>query len=221
MVNEVKTHIDKYKAFFFDFDGVVVDSVNVKTDAFAEIYKPYGKKVVSQVISHHISHGGISRYEKFRYYHRNFLNKQISEAEVEELAQRFSDLIIQKVIKAPFISGAPEFLELVKTKNKKLFVISATPENEIKEIVKQKNLTQYFTDIKGSPLKKDKNLKFLIDRYDLKISECLYFGDSEQDLNAAASLNIAFVPINYYDGTKGYSNFSNLIGEFKQLKEMR
>ena len=119
-MSEVKTHIDRYKAFFFDFDGVIADSVNVKTDAFAEIYSPYGKKVVSQVISHHIFHGGISRYEKFRYYHRNFLKKQISEAEVEELAQKFSNLVIQKVIEAPFISGAPEFLELVKAKNKKL-----------------------------------------------------------------------------------------------------
>lgn len=217
----MKLNTDKYKAFFFDFDGVIVDSVNVKTDTFAEIYRPYGEKVVSQVISHHISHGGISRYEKFRYYHESFLKKQISEAEVEELAQKFSNLVTQKVIEAPFISGAPEFLELVKAKNKKLFVISATPENEIKEIVKQKNLTQYFTDIKGSPLKKDKNLKFLIDTYNLKISECIYFGDSEQDLNAAVSLNITFVPINYHDGTKGYSNFFNLVGRFEQLKEMR
>ena len=82
-------------------------------------------------------------------------------------------------------------------------------------------MTHYYSEITGSPLKKDTNLKLLIDTYDLKVSECIYFGDSEQDLNAAVSLNIAFVPINYYDRTKGYSNFFNLVGRFEQLKEMR
>ena len=55
------------RLFAFDFDGVIVDSVNIKTEAFAEIYKPYGQKIVDRVINHHISNGGMSRFKKFKY----------------------------------------------------------------------------------------------------------------------------------------------------------
>ena len=94
----MKFKIDKYEAFFFDFDGVIVDSINIKTDAFAELYKPFGEEVISKVVSHHVSHGGMSRFEKFRYYHENFINKKISESEMMELAQKFSDLVVGKVL---------------------------------------------------------------------------------------------------------------------------
>ena len=122
----LKLNIVKYNAFFFDFDGVIVDSVNIKTNAFSELYKPFGKAIVSNVVSHHISHGGMNRFEKFRYYHENFLNKKISEPEVIELAQKFADLVVSEVLNAPYINGILEFLELLKKENKKIFVISAT-----------------------------------------------------------------------------------------------
>ncbi len=34
-----------YQAVFFDFDGAILDSVNVKTNAFATMFRPYCKNV--------------------------------------------------------------------------------------------------------------------------------------------------------------------------------
>ena len=67
------------RTIIFDFDGVISESVNIKTIAFAEMYKDYGDEVVKQVIAHHLSHGGVSRYEKFRIYHEEFLGIEVSE----------------------------------------------------------------------------------------------------------------------------------------------
>ena len=53
------------KAIIFDFDGVIAESVNVKTEAFASLYEPYGKDVVNKVEQHHLANGGVSRFEKF------------------------------------------------------------------------------------------------------------------------------------------------------------
>ena len=39
------------KGIIFDFDGVIAESVQVKTDAFSSIYKPYGKDVVDKVVN--------------------------------------------------------------------------------------------------------------------------------------------------------------------------
>ena len=55
------------QAIIFDFDGVIADSVNIKTVAFAEIYEPFGNHISELVVSHHLINGGMSRYEKFKY----------------------------------------------------------------------------------------------------------------------------------------------------------
>ena len=61
--------VNRIKAIIFDYDGVIAESVNVKTEAFAEMYKPYGESILKKVVSHHEANGGISRFEKFRIYH--------------------------------------------------------------------------------------------------------------------------------------------------------
>jgi len=55
----IQNVIDSKKLLIFDFDGVLADSVEVKTEAFALLYKPYGQKVVEKVVSHHRDNGGI------------------------------------------------------------------------------------------------------------------------------------------------------------------
>ena len=51
----------KIKSLFFDFDGVIADSVGCKTDAFREIYLSFGEDVASKVVVHHLNNGGVSR----------------------------------------------------------------------------------------------------------------------------------------------------------------
>ena len=114
--------------YVFDFDGVISESVNIKTMAFAEMYKDYGDEVVKQVIAHHLSHGGVSRYEKFRIYHEEFLGIEVSEKGILELAKIFSDLVLNKVVKAPYVKGAYEFITKYYDKYE-MFIASATPDD--------------------------------------------------------------------------------------------
>ena len=37
------------KNIFFDFDGVIAESVSAKTDAFKEMYMPYGEEIAAKV----------------------------------------------------------------------------------------------------------------------------------------------------------------------------
>ena len=66
---KIKSLIDKSELLIFDFDGVLANSVEVKTRAFALLYKPYGEKVVEKVLEHHTANEGISRFDKISYYH--------------------------------------------------------------------------------------------------------------------------------------------------------
>jgi len=37
------------KTIFFDFDGVIADSVDIKTKAFAKLFKRYGDEIVKKL----------------------------------------------------------------------------------------------------------------------------------------------------------------------------
>ena len=72
------------KGIIFDFDGVIAESVQVKTDAFVELYKQYGSNILEKVIKHHEGNGGMSRFEKIKFYHESFLNKTITDGKISE-----------------------------------------------------------------------------------------------------------------------------------------
>ena len=59
----MKLH-SRYQAILFDFDGVLVESTYIKTQAFYQLYLPYGKIIAKKAVDHHLQHMGIARYEK-------------------------------------------------------------------------------------------------------------------------------------------------------------
>ena len=53
---------------FWDFDGVIKDSVEVKAAAFERLFLPYGAEIARRVRQHHEAHGGMSRFDKVPLY---------------------------------------------------------------------------------------------------------------------------------------------------------
>ena len=81
------------KGIIFDFDGVIAESVHIKSSAFSDLYKPYGTEIVKKVVNHHEANGGISRFKKIRYYHETFLDINLSDQEINHIANQFYDLL--------------------------------------------------------------------------------------------------------------------------------
>ena len=54
------------KGIIFDFDGVIAESVHIKSSGFSDLYKPYGTEIVKRVVKHHAANGGMSRFKKIR-----------------------------------------------------------------------------------------------------------------------------------------------------------
>lgn len=201
------------KTIFFDFDGVIADSVDIKTKAFAKLFEGYGEEVVKKVVEHHLNHGGVSRYDKFRYYYQNLLSKKITDDEIGTLDKKFSEIVFNEVLKAPFIEGVIDFFNLCYEKKKAMFIVSATPQKEIEKIVKARGIDRYFREVVGSPPTKDENLTYLIKQYDIDPLKAVYFGDSPNDLEVAQKHLISFIPINYFDGSWGFKNFKEFMSK--------
>ena len=183
-----------YNAYFFDFDGVLADSVEVKTRAFAKLFEKFGKDIQAKVVAHHRNNGGMSRYDKFRYYYKEFLKRPLPEEEFRNLCERFSRLVVDEVVAAPEIKGVRVFLEKCHMASP-CFVVSATPEEEIREIVKRRDLHEYFLNVVGAPASKKENLQKLLEIYNLVPEQCVFFGDAESDYRAATICRVNFIAI--------------------------
>lgn len=124
------------KAIFWDFDGVIAESVNVKTEAFYNLYLPYGIEIAEKVRRHHLDNGGMSRFEKFRYYQTRLLGEPepVDEKAIKKLAAHFSELVLEGVINAPFV---PDVEKVLREKSGKMdfYVISGAPTEEMRLIV--------------------------------------------------------------------------------------
>lgn len=186
--------LTKYNAFVFDFDGVIADSVEVKTEAFAKLFENYGTDIRQQVIEHHRNHGGMTRAEKIRYYYENFLKQPIEDEHLLELCTKFSHLVVDDVVAAPAIKGVGEFLEYWKNRLP-MFIDSATPDDEIIAIVSRRGLSDYFEEILGSGRAKAENLAFILEKHFIKSEEALFFGDAASDYEAAMKCGVDFVGI--------------------------
>ena len=67
--------LSKYNSLIFDCDGVILNSNKIKTNAFRKVLKQYHQKAVDEFIKYHLSNGGISRYEKFKFFINTILPK--------------------------------------------------------------------------------------------------------------------------------------------------
>ncbi len=180
-------------AIIFDFDGVIVESVNIKTQAFAALYTDHGEKIVAQVEGYHLRHGGVSRFEKFRYFQTEFVGgAPLEDNEVADLASRFSQLVIDRVVSAPMVKGAQEFLDQCKDQFP-LFIVSGTPTSELGEILERRELRKYFGDFKGSPGTKAEHVSELLREYALDADRCVVIGAALADLEGAFANPVGFL----------------------------
>lgn len=185
--------IEDWQAIIFDFDGVIVESGDIKTQAFAELYRPYGEHVVTEVVRYHQQNGGMSRYLKFRYFQQHLLhNLPLTEEEEQVLDRRFSGLVIEAVIASQAVPGA-ELLLQKAAERIPLFIASGTPENELKTIVERRNLSHFFKEVRGSPLSKQTLIANILTAYSLVPERVLMIGDAMADYQGATLNGTAFL----------------------------
>ncbi|MFC2156817.1 HAD family hydrolase [Acidobacteriota bacterium] len=208
------------KVIFFDFDGVILESVDIKTDAFVELFREYPTQI-NNIKTHHLNNTGISRFEKIKIYFRDFIKQPLSEDKYQAFLNRFSEIVFDKVLAAPYVPGAKEFIT-AQSQNYDLYVISATPSEEIKRIVEDRNLSSHFKDVLGSPVNKGEWVKNIMRNMGYIAEEAVFIGDALSDYNAADENGIHFIgrlsdPIlNPFVGLK----VKHVLKDLTQLKEV-
>ena len=187
-----KHGLSSVDAIIFDFDGVLAESVEVKTRAYVLLFSEEKEEAVNQLIEYHNKNGGVSRFEKIKMFYRDILKRPLSEKRFQELSLKFSKLVLDEVVATPWVKGAREFLERSEKKYK-FFIVSGTPEDELKEIVRRRGMSHYFDEVRGSPKNKVILLSEIMKKYHLAPEKTVFIGDAATDWHAAQKLKLFFL----------------------------
>lgn len=186
-------NIHLYSTIFFDFDGVIKDSVKVKSESFEKLFLPFGESVSKRIRTHNEgSKGmGMSRFDKLPIY-IEWAGLKPSQGLIDEYADKFSLLTIQKVIDSKWVDGILNYLEN-NQKRQQFFLVTATPQKEINYIVSTLGIRHYFQEVIGSPTKKSEGIKFLINKHCINHRKSVMVGDSLHDYEASSDNLVDFI----------------------------
>ena len=181
----------RLEAVFFDFDGVILESADLKTEAFRKLFSDHPEHLEA-ILRHHLENLGVSRFQKFAWIYRELLGAELAEEEAADLGQAFSDLVLEDALRCPPVPGALELLERLDGRLP-MFVVSGTPQQELEMLVERRSLGRFFAAIRGTPPDKATNLNALLDDGGFDRRRVLMVGDGLSDHRAALSAGILFV----------------------------
>ena len=181
----------EFSTIFWDFDGVIKDSVEVKTQAYFKLFEPFGLLVAERVRQHHEANGGMSRFDKLPIY-LQWVGLEVNEITVNEYCEQFSQQVLQGVIDAPWVVGVERYLRS-NAYQQTFVLVSATPQDELEYILHALDLSKCFTDVYGAPTRKQDAIRNTLLVHDLDASDCLMIGDAQADLDAAVANQVPFL----------------------------
>ncbi|MEM7049143.1 MAG: HAD family hydrolase [Acidobacteriota bacterium] len=179
------------RAVVFDFDGVILESTEIKTRAFADLFadRPEHREAI---LRHHLENVGLSRYRKFEWIYRELFAEPLSDEASRQLGERYSAIALEQVMACPMVPGARQVLADLVGKLP-AFVASGTPQVELRQIVAERGLGPYFAEVHGAPRPKEAILEDLLQRHRLAPREVVMVGDGMTDLRAAQAVGTRFV----------------------------
>ncbi len=182
--------LSKYKNIILDFDGVILDANRQRKLNMKFVLDKNLDQELSILTHNYFSkNSGVSRNIK--------LGKFIKDKFVlNQVLKEYYELNLSTLPKCQLVKGVKEFIVKYHD-SKKIFILTGADEDEVKILVKNKNLSDYIFYLGGGPKSKIQHLK------ELQLEgETVFFGDSRYDNFTASEYRFDFVFVSDYTKTK-------------------
>ncbi|QDU73686.1 Phosphoglycolate phosphatase [Bremerella volcania] len=187
------------RTIVFDFDGVLVASNAIKRDAYFRIFED--AEISSGQIDLCIrqNYDG-NRYDVIGAVVDNLLNPSLLPSEfdrsacIEQYATLYNEHCESAVAECDEVAGTSEILDQLYGKIP-LYINSATLEEPLQRIVRQRGWHQRFQGVFGSPTSKVANLEKIRQAENCLPEEIAFVGDGQRDGDAARAFGCLFVGV--------------------------
>lgn len=183
--------MNSFQVLILDFDGVVVESNDIKTDSFVHVFSKFPEYYETMMEFHH-ANVSLTRFAKFEHLLK-LMGKTDDDKLRASIADDFSQQVIKGMMKVLFVPGALRFLQMI-TSRMPVYLASVTPEKELMHILQQRELLKWFRHIYGCPpWTKSEAIKDALSKEGLKPEQAILIGDSAGDQRAAKSTGVFFI----------------------------
>lgn len=181
---------------FWDFDGVIMDSMPVRNKGFELVLKEFPNEQVKLLMQFHLKNGGLSRYVKFTHFFEEIRGEKVTQAEIKEWAQKFSGIMREELVQPALL--IEDSLHFIKENYRKfnMHIVSGSDGEELRYICEKLDISQYFISIHGSPVPKKELVQKLLTTHNYHLENTILIGDSINDYEAAYVNNIEFCGYN-------------------------
>ena len=187
------------QAIFWDFDGVILNSMIVRDRGFVEVLKEYDCDKVMLLLDFHRKNGGLSRYVKFSYFFEMILkDPTFGGRNLNYFTEKFSHIMKNLLTnKSLLIKDSLKFIKRCADQSTPMHIVSGSDGNELRFLCKELEISHYFLTIEGSPTPKTKLVADILKVYEYTPQDCVLIGDSVNDYDAARANKVRF---------RGYNN---------------
>lgn len=183
--------LNSLRVLILDFDGVVVESNDIKTRAFERIFSRFPQYAEAAMAFHH-ANVSVSRFAKFDHL-AELMGRGSDVALKLDLAAEFSKHVFDGMITVPLVPGAEAFLQMAKGRLP-LYLASVTPEPELKMILDKRGLAHWFHDAYGCPpWTKPDAIRYVLGKNNFRPGDALLIGDSSGDQRTASETGVQFL----------------------------
>lgn len=173
------------KHIFFDFNGTIIDDVDLCIDLLNEMLNNQGKKSISKEEYKMVFKFPIKQY---------YLDAGISfeKESFEALSQWFIERYQPESFKCGLYEGAVDTFSNLQNEGYNLYILSASEKNNLREQTDVYKITKYFKDILGTDnilaATKVDIAKQYIKKNQLNCDEILFIGDTLHDVEVATAI---------------------------------
>lgn len=187
----------RWRTWVFDCDGVLLDSNQMKSEAFRAAALPYGEAAARAFESYNRAHGGVTRQAKFRHLFTEILKRRNFEPEMEVALAHFAQIVARSLRVCPEAPDLRELLARIDADGGRCLVVSGGAQNEVRDALKARDLARFFTGIYGNPDTKDAILARESAAGTI-VAPAVFIGDSRYDHEAARRAGLDFIFASYW-----------------------